>query len=116
MNLEELREYCIDRPGVTESFPFDTVTLVFKVGGKMFALVDTEGRPTTLALKCDPERAVQLREEYAAVVPGFHMNKSHWNTITIDGSIRSSLLQEWIDHSYELVRRSLPKAVQNELK
>lgn len=116
MNLEELREYCIARPGVTESFPFDTVTLVFKVGGKMFALVDTEGRPTTLALKCDPERAVQLREEYTAVVPGFHMNKSHWNTITIDGSIRSSLLQEWIDHSYELVRRSLPKAVQNELK
>lgn len=116
MNLEELRDYCIAKPGVTESFPFDSVTLVFKVGGKMFALVDTEGRPTTLALKCDPERAVQLREEYAAVVPGFHLNKSHWNTITIDGSIRSSTLQEWIDHSYELVRKSLPKAVQNELK
>lgn len=120
MNTETLREYCITKPGVTESFPFDAVTLVFKVGatgtpGKIFALLDTEGRPTTLALKCDPERAVQLREEFAAVQPGYHLNKKHWNTVTIDGSVRSSELQDWIDHSYELVRKSLPKVVRDQL-
>ncbi|MFD2569312.1 MmcQ/YjbR family DNA-binding protein [Spirosoma soli] len=115
MNPETLREYCIAKPGVTESFPFDEVTLVFKVGNKIFALLDTEGRPTTINLKCDPERAVELREEYPVVKPGFHMNKKHWNTITLDGSVRFSEVQEWIDHSYELVRKSLPKAVQAQL-
>jgi len=113
MNIETLREYCMARSGATESFPFDEVTLVFKVGNKIFALADTESRPTTLALKCDPERAVQLRETYTAVVPGYHLNKKHWNTITIDGSIRSSEVQDWIDHSYELVRKSLPKAAKD---
>lgn len=115
MNTEALREYCLAKPGVTESFPFDEVTLVFKVGNKVFALLNTESRPTTLNLKCDPERAVQLREEYAAVTPGFHMNKVHWNTVTVDGSVRSSEIQAWIDHSYELVRKSLPKAVREQL-
>jgi len=113
MNIETLREYCMARPGATESFPFDEVTLVFKVGNKIFALADMESRPTTLALKCDPERAVQLRETYTTVVPGYHLNKKHWNTITIDGSIRSSEVQGWIDHSYELVRKSLPKAAKD---
>lgn len=103
------------KPGVTESFPFDTVTLVFKVGNKLFALMDTESRPTTINLKCDPERAVQLRETYGAVMPGYHMNKVHWNTITLDGSVRWSEVQDWIDHSYELVRRGLPKAVREGL-
>ncbi|MBC7568188.1 MAG: MmcQ/YjbR family DNA-binding protein [Spirosoma sp.] len=115
MNIETLREYCIARPGATESFPFDEVTLVFKVGNKIFALMDTESRPSTLALKCDPERAVQLREEYTTVVPGYHLNKKHWNTITVDGSVRSSELQAWIDHSYQLVRKSLPRAVRDSL-
>ena len=115
MTIETLREYCIAKPGATESFPFDSVTLVFKVGNKLFALLDTENRPTTLALKCDPERAVQLRETYDAVVPGYHLNKKHWNTITINGSVPNSELREWIDHSYELVRKSLPKAVRAEL-
>lgn len=120
MNTETLREYCITKAGVTESFPFDEVTLVFKVGvagtpGKIFAMLDTEGRPTTLALKCEPERAAQLREEFAAVQPGYHMNKKHWNTVTIDGSVRSSELYDWIDHSYDLVRKSLPKAVRDQL-
>lgn len=115
MNIETLREYCIAKPGATESFPFDEVTLVFKVGSKIFALADTDSRPTTLALKCDPERAVQLREEHSAVAPGYHMNKKHWNTITIDGRVQSRELQDWIDHSYELVRKSLPKALQVEL-
>ena len=115
MNIETLREYCIAKPGATESFPFDEATLVFKVGNKIFALADTESRPTTLALKCDPERAMQLREQYDAVVPGYHMNKKHWNTITIDGSVQPSDLRGWIDHSYELILKSLPKAVQAEL-
>ena len=115
MNTETLREHCIAKAGVTESFPFDTITLVFKVGGKMFALMDTESRPTTLNLKCDPERAVQLREEFAAVTPGFHMNKTHWNTITLDGNVRAADVQAWIDHSYELVRKSLPKATRDQL-
>ena len=115
MNPETLREHCIGKPGVTESFPFGGDALVFKVGGKMFALLATESQPTTINLKCDPERAVQLREENDAVIPGYHMNKTHWNTITIDGRVRSSDVQEWIDHSYELVRKSLPKAVQAEL-
>ena len=112
MNIETIRDYCIAKPGVTESFPFGGDALVFKVGGKMFALLATESQPTTINLKCDPERAVQLREEHPAVAPGYHMNKTHWNTITINGSVRTTELQEWIDHSYELVRKSLPKAIQ----
>ena len=115
MNTETLRDYCLTKTGVTESFPFGEETLVFKVGTKIFALMDTEGRPTTINLKCDPELAVQLREEFAAVVPGYHMNKTHWNTVTLDGSIRSSDVQAWIDHSYELVKKSLPKAVREQL-
>ncbi|GAB2562016.1 MmcQ/YjbR family DNA-binding protein [Spirosoma areae] len=115
MNTETLRDYCMAKPHVTESFPFGGSALVFKVGGKMFALLDTESRPTSINLKCDPERAVQLREEHTAVTPGYHMNKTHWNTVTIDGSVRSSAVQEWIDHSYELVRKSLPKAAQAQL-
>ncbi|WP_020599972.1 MmcQ/YjbR family DNA-binding protein [Spirosoma panaciterrae] len=112
MNIETIRDYCIAKPGVSESFPFGGDTLVFKVGGKMFALLATESQPTTINLKCDPERAVQLRDEHPAVAPGYHMNKTHWNTITINGAVRTVELQEWIDHSYELVRKSLPKAIQ----
>ena len=115
MNTETIREYCIAKPGVTESFPFDTVTLVFKVGNKIFALLDTESRPTTINLKCDPERAVQLRDQFTAVQPGFHMNKTHWNTITIDGSVRWHDVQEWIDHSYGLVKSGLSKAAREGL-
>ena len=115
MNTEILREYCIAKDGATESFPFGEETLVFKVGGKIFALLDIESRPTTINLKCDPERAVLLREEFSVVKPGYHMNKKHWNTITVHSSIRSSDLQEWIDHSYDLVRKSLPKAVRDQL-
>lgn len=111
MNTETLRQYCLSKPGATESFPFDESSLVFKVGGKIFALLDIESRPPTINLKCDPERAVQLREENSAVAPGFHMNKRHWNTVTVGGSLRSSDLHDWVDHSYELVMKSLPKAV-----
>ncbi len=120
MNSESLRDYCLAKPGVTESFPFGGDALVFKVGaagapGKMFALLSTESVPTTINLKCDPEQAVVLREEHSAVTPGYHMNKTHWNTVTLDGSIRMADVHAWIDHSYELVRKSLPRAVQAEL-
>lgn len=115
MNIETLRDYCLTKPGVTESFPFDTVTLVFKVGGKMFALADIGKQPLELALKCDPEKAVQLREEFDAVQPGFHLNKTHWNTVTADSSLRDSQVREWIDDSYNLVYSSLAKAVRANL-
>jgi predicted DNA-binding protein (MmcQ/YjbR family) len=115
MNIEALREYCVAKPGVTESFPFDEVTLVLKVGNKIFVLLDTESHPTTINLKCDPERAVALRDQYSAVQPGYHMNKTHWNTITLDGTVRGQEVQEWIDHSYDLVKKGLSKAVREQL-
>ena len=115
MNIESLREYCLSKKGATESFPFDKTTLVFKVMGKMFALTDLEG-PLSINLKCDPERALQLREEYTAISPGYHMNKKHWNTIMIDGSINEKSIIELIDHSYELIISSLPKKARKELE
>jgi predicted DNA-binding protein (MmcQ/YjbR family) len=109
MNIEEFRAYCLLKKGVTEGFPFDNDTLVFKVMDKMFALTGLSGE-FSLNLKCDPEKAIELREEYPSVIPGYHMNKQHWNTIDVDGSIEDDLLKEWIDHSYDLVVASLPKA------
>ncbi len=102
MNIEELREYCISKKGVTESFPFDNVTLVFKVVGKMFLLTNTEGE-FSINIKCDPEKAISLREHYPCVLPGYHMDKKHWNTVLIDGTITDTLLKEWIDDSYDLI-------------
>ena len=102
MDIVELRDYCISKPNVTEGFPFDEDTLVFKVNGKMFALTNLTG-DLTINLKCNPEKAIKLREMYPAVEPGYHMNKQHWNTIRVDGSISTSLIKEWIDHSYSLV-------------
>lgn len=102
MNVEEFRAYCLNKKGVTEDFPFNETTLVFKVMGKLFALTDLE-LFASINLKCDPNMALELRERFMAVRPGYHMNKKHWNTIDIDGSISSSLLKELIDHSYELV-------------
>ncbi|HEX4886954.1 MAG TPA: MmcQ/YjbR family DNA-binding protein [Luteibaculaceae bacterium] len=111
MNAEDIRAYCLSKPGVEEGFPFDGSTLVFKVGGKMFALFDVD-QFSGVNLKCDPEWAVELRERYAGVTPGYHMNKQHWNTVVIDGSFSSADLIKWIDHSYDLVFRSLPKKQQ----
>lgn len=108
MNIEEFREYCLSRKGVSESFPFDESTLVFKVLGKMFALTDLTD-PFSINLKCHPEKALELREHYPCVGPGYHMSKTHWNTIRVDGSVPDSLLKEWIDHSYDLVVNGLPK-------
>ena len=102
------------KPGVTESFPFDENTLVFKVMNKMFALCDVD-LFTFVNLKCDPERAIQLREQYDAIKPGYHMNKAHWNSIYVDGTIPDNLFLELVDHSYELIVDSLPKRVKEEL-
>ena len=114
MNIETFREYCMDKPGVTEEFPFDEVTLVFKVMGKMFALTNLDG-DWTLALKCDPDRAMELRETYPAIQPGYHMSKIHWNTIMMDGSLSQKLILELVDHSYQLVVDKLPKKLKEEL-
>ena len=108
MNIEEIREYCLSKNGVTECFPFDEVTLVFKVGGKMFGLVNLDGE-LSINLKCDPEKAVELREKYPAVKPGYHMNKKLWNTVEMNNSIRDDLIKEWIDESYQLVFEGLTK-------
>jgi predicted DNA-binding protein (MmcQ/YjbR family) len=118
MNLETYYEYCLSKKGVTEHFPFDEDTLVFKVGGKMFALSSLSqwerGQPA-MNLKCDPERAQELRAEYDAIQPGFHMSKIHWNTIKINTDVSDTLVKELIDHSYELVFKSLTKKLQNEI-
>ena len=111
MNIEDFRDYCLLKAGVTEETPFGPETLVFKVGGKVFALtdIDTFG---SINLKCDPERAAELRETHDYVRPGYHMNKKHWNTVLIGTGVMESQLRELIDHSYDLVRASLPKVAQ----
>ncbi|GEO06656.1 hypothetical protein AAE02nite_43200 [Adhaeribacter aerolatus] len=114
MNIEEFREYCLVKPGVTEETPFGIDTLVFKVGGKIFALTDINTF-ASINLKCDPEKAVELRERYDAIKPGYHMNKKHWNTVMLAGTINDRLLRELIDHSYSLVAASLPKNIKSHL-
>jgi predicted DNA-binding protein (MmcQ/YjbR family) len=109
MDIETLRRYCLSKKSVTEDFPFGEYTLVFRVKGKIFLLAALDARPLQFNAKCDPEKAIELREQYAAIQPGYHMNKKHWNTIIIDGSIATSLLKEIIDDSYKLIVQSLPK-------
>ena len=106
-NIEQIREHCLKKKAVTEEFPFDEETLVFKVAGKIFLLASLEAIPLQINLKCDPEKVIELREEYDTVTPGYHMNKKHWNTIIIDGSIPEKKLFHWIDNSYSLVRAKL---------
>ena len=115
MNLEELREYCLSLKGTSEHLPFDDVTLVLKVQGKMFALIPLDNPETQIALKCDPERAIALREEFSAIVPAWHFNKKYWNTVIIDPMISRDFLCELIRHSYELVVNGLPKKLRDEL-
>jgi len=110
MNIEQIREYCLKKKGVTEEFPFDEETLVFKVAGKIFLLTSLESIPLQINLKCDPEKAIELREEYEFVQPGYHMNKKHWNTIIVNGSISTTQIFEWIDNSYSLVLAGLSKS------
>jgi len=116
MNIEEIRDYCLSKPAVTEGFPFDETTLVFKVMNKMFALTGLEGDPPYVNLKCDPERAIELRERYEAVQPGWHMNKAQWNSVYFTGSIPRDLVLELIDHSYELVVQGLKKKDREDLE
>lgn len=114
-NVESFREYCIRKPFVSESFPFGEDTLVFKVGSKMFSLLNLSN-PASANLKCNPERAIELREEYESITPGYHMNKQHWNTIQIDGTLPNELIMELIDHSYKLVYQSLTMKEKANLK
>ncbi|MDR2937382.1 MAG: MmcQ/YjbR family DNA-binding protein [Prevotellaceae bacterium] len=114
MDIEEVREYCIAKNGVTESFPFDDTALVFKVCDKMFALLSIDD-DAWLNLKCEPEKAIELREQFSEVTPGFHMNKKMWNTIQIKSALPHSLIYEWIDDSYKLVVAKLTKAQRAEL-
>lgn len=105
--MEAIRDYCLKKKGVTESFPFDETTLVFKVADKMFALLNLDSE-SSINLKCDPELAISLREEFSSVLPGYHMNKNHWNTVLLDGSVPVKYIFEWIDMSYNLVKSKLP--------
>ncbi|HFB99777.1 MAG TPA: MmcQ/YjbR family DNA-binding protein [Phaeodactylibacter sp.] len=109
MNIEEFRNYCLAKKGVEETFPFDETTLVFKVMGKMFALTGLENEEFRVNLKCDPDRAEALREEYGDIKPGWHMSKKHWNTVYFENELEEELLCELIDHSYDLVVKKLKK-------
>ena len=109
MDLETFREYCLTKSGATEGTPFGADTLVFKVGGKIFALASLDDIPPRVNLKCDPERALDLRDRFEEVQPGYHMNKKHWNTVELSGAIPDAELRGMIDHSYELVAARLPK-------
>ena len=108
MDVEKVRKHCLKKKNAKEEFPFDMDTLVFKVENKMFCLTDL-GHPDSINLKCDPELAVELREKYDEVIPGYHMNKKHWNTISLNGKLTDKLILSWIDNSYELVVNKLPK-------
>ncbi len=115
MDIESLRDYCLAKKGVGEGMPFGDQTLVFKVLGKIFLLASLEKPVLQFNVKCDPEKAIEWREQYAAVLPGYHMNKKLWNTIVMDGSIPAKIVRGMIDDSYELVVKSLPKKMQEGL-
>lgn len=104
MNIETIREYCLSKPGAEETLPFGPDTIVFKVNNKAFLLLPLDAEDLRFNVKCDPELALELREQFPCVLPGYHMNKKHWNTIVVDGSVASKQIKEWIDHSYELVK------------
>jgi predicted DNA-binding protein (MmcQ/YjbR family) len=117
MHIEAIREYCIAKKGTTEEFPFDESTLVFKVMGKMYALVGLERSPLSINLKCDPERAIELREEYSEeILEGWHMSKKHWNTVRLEQGLDSKLIVEMMDHSYDLVVSKMTKKLRAELE
>jgi len=116
LNIEQIREHCLKKKAVAEEFPFDEDTLVFKIAGKMFLLASLEAIPLQINLKCEPEKAIELREEYDSVQPGYHMNKKHWNTVIIDGTIPTRKMLEWIDDSYSLVVAGLTKTQREKLE
>jgi predicted DNA-binding protein (MmcQ/YjbR family) len=109
MDLDSLSEYCKSKPGATAEHPFGPGALVMKVGGKMFAIIGENSEPLTVSLKCEPEIALTLRAAHAAVEPGYHLSKKHWNTVTLDGTIKDNLVSEWIDDSYDLVFEGLTR-------
>lgn len=115
LNLELLRKYCLSKKGVTEDFPFDEETIAFRVAGKIFVLTNIYSVPLRVNLKCDPERAIELREQYECITPGWHMNKKHWNTVEMDGSLNSNFIQELLDHSYNETYKSLKKSEKDKL-
>jgi len=115
MHIEDFRAFCLSLKGVEEGFPFGPDTLVYKVMGKVFCISGLNGNPLQFNVKCEPEKAIELREEYSGVIPGFHMNKKHWNTVVLDGSFSDEQAREWIMDSYNLVAISLPKKLKNEL-
>jgi len=109
MDLPDAIAHFLSKPGTEETTPFGPDVLVYKVGGKMFALTAPDAFPASINLKCDPDRSIELRDTWKAITPGYHMNKKHWNTLVLDGSVPTSLIRELINHSYELVVKSLPK-------
>ena len=113
INVEDIRDYCLAKKGTTESFPFNEDTLVFKVGGKMFLLLSISSNPVEFNVKCEPEKAIELRETHSSIIPGFHMSKSHWNTVRCDNSLSKKLIWEIINDSYTLIVNSLPKKVRD---
>ncbi len=115
MNLEQIREYCLSKKGVTETLPFDEDTPVYKVMNKIFLLANLNP-PYSINIKCDPERAIELREKYDDVIPGYHMNKTHWNTVYLETRIPDKFIYEWIDHSYDLIAAGLKKKDKEELE
>jgi predicted DNA-binding protein (MmcQ/YjbR family) len=115
VNARELRDCCLGHAGAAEEFPFGEITSVFKVAGKVFALSALDREPLAVSVKCEPELAEQLRNTYAAVRPGYHLNKRHWNTVTVDGSLPDQLVRDMIEDSYDLVVSALPRRVREEL-
>ena len=112
MNVEEIRDYCLSKPDVEESLPFGPEVLVFKTNSKIFLLLMLDSEQIQFNVKCNPDVAIELREKYNCVLPGYHMNKKHWNTIIVDGSVDPGLIKKWIDHSYELVsKKSKPRKI-----
>lgn len=104
MHIEAIREYCLSKPDTEETFPFGPDNIVFKIDNKMFLLLPLDSEDLRFNVKCDPDLALELREQYPSVLPGYHMNKKHWNTIVVDGSVPFKQIKEWIDHSYDLVK------------
>ena len=116
MNIETLREYVLQKPSVTEGFPFGETVLVFKIFNKVFLLIPLDVEQLQFNVKCDPEKVIELREQYPCVLPGYHMNKKHWNTVVVDGSVNQKILHKWITDSYFLVIAGLTKKQQKELQ
>ncbi len=104
MHIEAIREYCLSKPGTEETFPFGPDNIVFRIDNKMYLLLPLDSEDLRFNVKCDPDLALELREQFPCVIPGFHMNKKHWNTIIVDGSVSFKQIKEWIDHSYDLVK------------